>query len=59
MAKKLIISKEKLHKLKLASEREERKAQGYFDGRFAPKVEKDKSKYNRNIKHKGRGYDKI
>lgn len=54
MAKNLKITKEQLHKLELGRIREEQKMQGFFDGRFAPKTQKDKSKYTRKNKHKNR-----
>ena len=52
MAKKLIITKEQLRKLKAGVIREEQKEEGYFDGRFVSRSEKDKTKYTRKNKHK-------
>jgi hypothetical protein len=42
----------KLHKIRLAIQRESQKEQGFFDGRFVSRSERDKSKYSRKLKHK-------
>ena len=52
MAKKYKITKEKLHKLRVGSVRKDKKEAGAYDGRFAEKKEKDKTKYTRKNKHK-------
>jgi len=38
----------------LSITRKYQKEQGYFDGRFAPKVFRNKKKYTRKIKHKNK-----
>ena len=52
MAKNKKITKEQLRKLELSSVRKDKKEAGAFDGRFAQRSEKDKTKYNRKKKHK-------
>lgn len=42
--KKYIITSEKLRKIELSKNRKEAQEQGFYDGRFAPKVFKDKRK---------------
>lgn len=49
--------KKSIRKLVKSKERERRVDQGYYDGRFSPKVEKSKKSYKRNTKHKGRDLD--
>jgi hypothetical protein len=51
---KYVITNEQLRKLEAGRLREERKDAGYFDGRFAPKVQPSKKKYKRSSKHKNR-----
>ncbi len=51
MANKRITKKELL-KIELAAVRNEKKAQGAFDGRFREKVVKSKKRYTRKPKHK-------
>jgi len=46
------MSKNREFKKAKARERERRKAQGSFDGRFAPKVHKVKTKKKPKYKHK-------
>lgn len=46
--------KKTLRKLVKSQEREKRVDQGYYDGRFAPRVEKTKKSYSRKTKHKGK-----
>jgi hypothetical protein len=43
--------KSKIKKLIEADEREKRKKDGYYDGRFRTKVATSKKKYKRKIKH--------
>lgn len=62
MAKKKLkknykITQEQARQLKKAPVRQLKKEQGAFDGRFATKADKDKSKYNRKTKHKKDGED--
>jgi len=45
---------EKLHKIKQGVIRKYQKLQGYFDGRFVERSEKDKKKYTRKTKHKNK-----
>jgi hypothetical protein len=47
-------NKNSLRKLVKSKEREKRVDQGYYDGRFSPRVEKTKKSYNRKTKHKGK-----
>ena len=42
----------KLHTLKLGVNRASQKEQGFFDGRFVSRTERDKTKYSRKLKHK-------
>lgn len=44
----------KLHRLFAAGERENKKEQGAFDGRFFTRVHNEKSNYSRKKKHKNR-----
>lgn len=44
----------KIHKLYSAGERENKKEQGAFDGRFFSRVHDEKSTYSRKTKHKNR-----
>lgn len=53
------ITKEELHKLELGSVRKDQVEAGFFDGRFSPRVERDKSKYSRKQKHKRKDNDSI
>ncbi len=53
MAKK----KHKIQKMLEASIREERKEQGFFDGRFSTRAHTPKKNYNRKRKHKGLPFD--
>jgi hypothetical protein len=45
--------KSKIKKMVEADEREKRKKDGYYDGRFRTKVAPSKKKYKRKIKHPG------
>lgn len=47
-------NKKTVRKLVKSQEREKRVDQGYYDGRFAPRVEKTKKSYSRKTKHKGK-----
>ena len=47
------ITKEQINKLKAGSVRKDKKAQGFFDGRFVTRTEESKKVYNRTKKHKG------
>ncbi len=49
--------KHKIQKLLEASIREERKEQGFFDGRFSTRSFVSKKTYNRKRKHKGNSFD--
>ena len=48
--------KNKVQKLVLAKMREERKKQGFFDGRFMQKSEPSKKHYSRKTKHKNQKF---
>lgn len=50
--KKYIITDEQLRKLDAGRMREERKAAGYFDGRFAPRTQPSDKIYKRHPRHK-------
>ncbi len=52
MAKK----KNSIKKMMEANIREERKEQGFFDGRFSTRSYRSKKTYHRKRKHKGIGY---
>jgi hypothetical protein len=47
-------SQTKLHKLRLANQREKQKSEGFFDGRFIERTEESAKKYKRNPKHKNK-----
>ena len=51
------MEKNKLHKIRLAIQRESQKLQGFFDGRFVSRSERDKTKYSRKLKHKKRDHE--
>lgn len=55
MAKKTKITREELFKIELAVIRRSKVKQGFFDGRFATRQERNKKKYSRTQKHKGNG----
>jgi hypothetical protein len=46
------LSKNKLHKMRLAAQREKQKTDGFFDGRFIQRTEESAKKYKRKQKHK-------
>jgi Fic family protein len=48
------ISKEDLMKIERSAVREEKKEQGFFDGRFRTRSVNDRSKYDRKVKHKNK-----
>jgi hypothetical protein len=54
MKKKNKITKEDIHKMEQHIVRESQKKQGFFDGRFVQRSEKDKTKYSRKTKHKNK-----
>ncbi|HNW98919.1 MAG TPA: hypothetical protein PKK00_10965 [Bacteroidales bacterium] len=47
-----MLKKSKIKKIREAEEREKRKNDGYYDGRFRTKVTPDKKKYKRKKKVK-------
>jgi primosomal protein N' len=48
------MEKNKLHKIRLGIQRVSQKSQGFFDGRFVSRSERDKTKYSRKLKHKNK-----
>ncbi|MEN9302129.1 MAG: hypothetical protein RL264_558 [Bacteroidota bacterium] len=48
--------KQKIHQLLLGNQREQQKAQGFFDGRFLQRAEECKKKYKRQPKHKNQEF---
>ncbi len=44
-------------KINLAASRESQRQQGYFDGRFVPRVEQSKKTYTRKHKHKKHAHE--
>ena len=56
MKRKRNISKNKVHQLRMGVVRENKKSQGFFDGRFVSRVQDSKKKYNRKRKHKNKQY---
>ena len=54
---KNVIDKEDIHKINVSKTREDQKQAGMFDGRFRTRSEKDKTKYTRTQKHRGKGWD--
>jgi hypothetical protein len=49
---KTVITKEQLLKIESGRVREDKKSQGFFDGRFVTRVQDTKKKYSRKEKHK-------
>jgi len=49
---KTIITKDQLLKLESGRVREDKKKQGFFDGRFVTRTQDSKKKYSRKEKHK-------
>ena len=49
---KTVITKTQLIKIESGRVREDKKKQGFFDGRFVTRAEEDKKKYSRKQKHK-------
>ncbi len=47
----------KLHQLRLGSQRELQKSQGFFDGRFVQRAEPSGKTYRRNQKHRNQTND--
>jgi hypothetical protein len=57
MAKKKKTEKQKLTQIKLKHKREAMMEAGAYDGRYKPRVFKDKSKYSRKNKKGGKDID--
>jgi hypothetical protein len=50
------LSRNKLHKMRLAVQREKQKTEGFFDGRFVQRTEESAKKYKRKQKHKHKAF---
>lgn len=48
--KKFVITSEQLRKIEMGKQRKNAQEQGFYDGRFAPKVFKDKKKEENRYK---------
>ena len=44
-------------KMNVGATRNSQKEQGFFDGRFVSRTEKSKKDYDRNRKHKNKGWE--